>query len=50
MVEILNMIGGIGIIILNIVPFILKKPKLLLLTAIISFIILFLITQNIFLT
>jgi len=47
MVETLNLIGGIGVIVLNIIPFILKKPKLLLLTAVVSFLILFVIAQNV---
>ena len=38
-----NTIIGIAIIILNLIPFILKKQKLLLVTAVISLIILFLL-------
>lgn len=45
MVEALNLIGGGGVAILNLIPFILRKPNLLFLTSIVSFIILFLIAQ-----
>ncbi len=45
MVEALNLIGGGGVVILNLIPFILRKPDLLFLTAIVSFIILFLVAQ-----
>ena len=45
MVETLNLIGGSGIIVLNLIPFILRRPNLLFLTAFVSFIILFLVAQ-----
>ncbi|MEK6907388.1 MAG: hypothetical protein AABW45_02575 [Nanoarchaeota archaeon] len=38
-----NQIIGIAIVILNLIPFILKKPKLLFVTSVISLIILFLL-------
>ncbi len=38
MVEIINAIIGMGVIVLNIIPFVIKKPKYILLTAILSFI------------
>ncbi len=43
MVEIINLIVGTGVIVLNLIPFILKKPKYLLVTAITSLLILFLL-------
>ncbi len=46
MVEAVNIIGGTAVIILNLIPFILKKTQYLLLTAILSFIILFVIAQG----
>ncbi|MBI4139814.1 hypothetical protein HY483_02520 [Candidatus Woesearchaeota archaeon] len=45
MIEPINAVVGGGVIILNSIPFILRKPKLLLLTSIVSFLfILLLIT------
>lgn len=43
MVETANLIIGIGIIVLNLVPFIAKKPKYLFLTILVSLIMLFLL-------
>jgi len=43
MVEAINVIIGREIIILNLVPFIMKKPKYLTITSILSLIILFLL-------
>ncbi|MBI4155540.1 hypothetical protein HY498_05660 [Candidatus Woesearchaeota archaeon] len=40
MIDIINTIVGVGVIVLNLIPFILKKPKYLFLTIIVSFIIL----------
>lgn len=37
--ETINLIAGIGIIILNLVPFVFKKPRYLVLTSLISLII-----------
>ena len=45
MIEI-NQIVGIGIIVLNILPFIIKKPKYLFLTSLISLIMLFLLIKK----
>ncbi len=42
----INHVIGIGIIILNLVPFIIKKPKYLFVTSIISLIMLFLLLQQ----
>jgi len=39
----LNQIIGIGVIILNLIPFIIKKPKYLLVTSIVSLVIIFLL-------
>ncbi len=39
----INQIMGISIVILNLIPFIIRKPKYLFLTAIISLIIIFLL-------
>jgi hypothetical protein len=44
MVEIINTIIGVGIVILNIIPFIIKKPKYLFLTILVSLIMLFLLS------
>jgi len=40
-----NQVVGAGIVVLNILPFILRKPKYLLLTAIVSLIMLFLLMR-----
>jgi len=45
MVEI-NQIIGISIIIINLIPFLIKKPKYLLLTSIVSLIMLFLLLRQ----
>jgi len=39
----INLIVGIGIIIINLIPFILKKPRLLILTSIVSLLLILLL-------
>jgi len=39
----LNQIIGIGIVIINLIPFIIKKPKYILVTSIISLLLIFLL-------
>lgn len=46
MIEIINAITGIGIIILNLIPFITKQSKYLFLTILTSFLILFLLVHG----
>ncbi|MBI5393185.1 hypothetical protein HZA96_04915 [Candidatus Woesearchaeota archaeon] len=41
-----NQVAGTGIIILNIIPFLLRRPKYLLITALLSLIILFLLLKQ----
>ncbi len=43
MAEAINIAVGAGIIVINLIPFIVKKPKYLLLTAIVTVIMLFLL-------
>lgn len=43
MVETINVVIGSGIIILNIIPFVMKKPKYLFLTILVSVLMLFLL-------
>lgn len=43
MPETINLIAGIGIIVLNLIPFIMKKPKYIFITILVSLIILFLL-------
>lgn len=45
MVEI-NIIIGIGIIVLNLIPFIMKKPKYIFITILVSLLILLILTQT----
>jgi hypothetical protein len=42
----INLIVGVGIIILNLIPFVVKKPKYLFLTILVSLIMLFLISLS----
>ncbi|MBU2638052.1 MAG: hypothetical protein KJ955_03705 [Nanoarchaeota archaeon] len=41
MADAVNITIGIGVIVLNLIPFVLKKPKLLFLTALLSLLMLF---------
>ncbi len=45
MVETINLIIGISVIVLNLIPFVIKKPKYLFLTSLVSFIMLFLLAN-----
>jgi len=45
MVNVVNVVVGIGVIVINLIPFIIKKPKYLFLTALLSLIILFLLAN-----
>lgn len=44
MIETINAVIGGGIIVLNLIPFIIKKPKLLTLTTVISFFMILILT------
>jgi len=43
MIEPVNLVVGVGIIIINLIPFILKKPRLLTLTSVVSLLIILLL-------
>ena len=40
----INQVVGIGVVVLNLIPFIIKRPRYLLVTAVVSLIILFLLS------
>jgi len=42
-IEPINLTVGIGVIVINLIPFILKKPRLLILTSIVSLLIILLL-------
>jgi len=39
MIELINLIAGAGIIVLNLIPFIMRKPRYLILTSVVSLLI-----------